>query len=224
MRFLVLTRDQYNDQLERAGAMQASDAFRVGSSGVRVTFPGAAPAAVDTPITGAKPPASGFTVIEAPSKEDAIAWVRTWPALDGDVEIREAGCPGGVPAVHTPRPPADAKQFFLILKSNARFEAGEIPDAPHLASMVRRNEEGTRAGVLVAGEGLQPSSRGVRVRSSGGKTTVVDGPFAEAKELIAGFWLIQVATLEDAIAWVRTYPYPFRADAEVEIRERVPTD
>ena len=84
--------------------------------------------------------------------------------------------------------------------------------------MVKHNEASVKAGVMLAGEGLQPSSRGARVKFSGGKPTVIDGPFAEAKELVAGFWLIQVKSKDEAIEWVKKYPFPFD-DSEIEIRQ-----
>ena len=86
-----------------------------------------------------------------------------------------------------------------------------------LAAMAKRNQEATDAGVMLAGEGLQPSSRGARLKFSKGKAAVIDGPFTEAKELIAGFWLIQVKSKEEAIEWVTRYPYPM-PDVEIEIR------
>ncbi len=110
-------------------------------------------------------------------------------------------------------------RFMVIIKADARSEAGEMPSERLLTEMGKYNEELVRAGVLLAGEGLHPSSKGARVRFSGSKRTVFDGPFAEAKELVAGFWLIQVSSKEEAIEWVKRIPNPDGGDSEVEIRQ-----
>jgi hypothetical protein len=94
-------------------------------------------------------------------------------------------------------------RFMVIVKANKDSEAGVMPSAEMLTKMGKFNEELTQAGVLLAAEGLHPSSKGARVRFSGGKRTVIDGPFAETKELVAGFWLWQCQSLEEAIAWLR---------------------
>ena len=107
-------------------------------------------------------------------------------------------------------------RFMILVKANEDSEAGVLPDEKVLTEMGRFNEELVKAGVLLAGEGLQPTSKGARVRFSGGKRTVIDGPFTEAKELIAGFWLIQVKSREEAIEWVKRAPME---DTEVEIRQ-----
>lgn len=110
-------------------------------------------------------------------------------------------------------------RFMVIVRATDESEAGVMPKAERLAEMGRFNEELVKAGVLLAGEGLHPSSRGARVHFSGSKRTVIDGPFAEAKELIAGFWLIQVKSLEEAIEWVKRCPNPFDSESDIEIRQ-----
>ena len=110
-------------------------------------------------------------------------------------------------------------RFMVIIKANARSEAGEMPSERLLLEMGKYNEELVRAGVMLAGEGLHPSSRGARVRFTGSKRTVIDGPFSETKELIAGFWLIQTKTREEAIEWVKRIPNPDGEDSEVELRQ-----
>ena len=109
-------------------------------------------------------------------------------------------------------------RVMVIVKATAESEAGEMPSEQLLAEMGKYNEELVKAGVLLAGEGLHPSSKGVRVRFSGGKRTVIDGPFAETKELIAGFWLWQVKSLDEAIEWAKRCPNPTGEEAEIEIR------
>jgi len=110
-------------------------------------------------------------------------------------------------------------RFMVIIKADASFEAGGMPSERFLAEMGKYNEELVRAGVLLAGEGLHPSSKGARVRFSGSKRTVGDGPFTETKELVAGFWLIQVTSKEEAIEWAKRIPNPDGVDAEIEIRQ-----
>jgi hypothetical protein len=112
-------------------------------------------------------------------------------------------------------------RVMVLIKANNDSEAGMLPDEKLLTEMGQFNEELVRAGVMLEGEGLHPSSKGKRVRLfSGGKRTVIDGPFAETKELIAGFWLWQVKSLEEAIEWVKRCPNPFPdTESEIEIRQ-----
>jgi hypothetical protein len=110
-------------------------------------------------------------------------------------------------------------RFMVIVKATADSEAGVMPSEELLAAMGKYNEELVAAGVMKAGEGLHPSSKGVRVRFSGNQRSVVDGPFAETKELIAGFWLWEVASLQECIEWVKRCPNPMPGDSEIEIRQ-----
>ncbi len=112
-------------------------------------------------------------------------------------------------------------RFMVLVKADKNSEAGVMPDQKILAEMGNFNEELVKAGVMLAGEGLQPSSKGARVKFSGGKKTVIDGPFTEAKELVAGFWLWQVKSKEEAIEWLKRAPFE---DTEVEIRQVFETD
>jgi hypothetical protein len=108
---------------------------------------------------------------------------------------------------------------MVIVKATKDSEAGVLPSEELLTAMGKYNEELAKAGILLAGEGLQPSSKGARVRFSGAKRTVIDGPFAETKELIAGFWLWKVKSKEEAIEWVKRCPNPMPGDSEIEIRQ-----
>lgn len=110
-------------------------------------------------------------------------------------------------------------KVMVIVKATPSSEAGEMPSEKLLADMGQYNEELVKAGVMLAGEGLHPSSKGHRVRFSGEKRTVIDGPFAETKELIAGFWLWRVDSMEQAIEWVKRCPNPMQEDSEIEIRQ-----
>jgi hypothetical protein len=108
---------------------------------------------------------------------------------------------------------------MVIVKATKDSEAGKMPSQELLEAMGKYNEELGKAGILLAGEGLHPSSKGARVRFSGSKRTVIDGPFPETKELIAGFWLWQVRSKEEAIEWVKRCPNPMPGDSEIEIRQ-----
>ena len=110
-------------------------------------------------------------------------------------------------------------RFMVMVKATPESEAGVMPSQEELAAMGKYNEELVKAGVMLAGEGLQPSSKGARVRFSGDKRTVIDGPFAETKELIAGFWILQCKSREEAIEWVKRFPNPMPGESEIEIRQ-----
>ena len=110
-------------------------------------------------------------------------------------------------------------KFMVIVKADKNSEAGIMPDEKLLAAMTAYNEELVKAGIMLAGEGLHPSSKGARVRFSGKNRTVTDGPFSETKELIAGFWLWEVKSLAEAIEWVKRCPNPMLGDSEIEIRQ-----
>jgi hypothetical protein len=110
-------------------------------------------------------------------------------------------------------------RFMVMVKATRDSEAGVMPGEQLLAEMGRYNEELVKAGVMQAGEGLHPSSKGARVRFSGQARSVIDGPFAETKELVAGFWLWQCASLQEAIEWVKRCPNPMKGDSEIEIRQ-----
>ncbi len=115
-------------------------------------------------------------------------------------------------------------RFMVIVKANAETEAGKLPSTELLTAMGKYNEDLVKAGVMLAGEGLQPSSKGARIKFSGSKRTVVDGPFAESKELIAGFWLWQCRSKEEAIEWAKRCPNPTGEESVLEIRQVFETD
>ena len=110
-------------------------------------------------------------------------------------------------------------KFMILVKATKDSEAGVMPSEKLLAEMGTFNEELVKAGVMLAGEGLHPSSKGARVRFSGAKRSVIDGPFAETKELVAGFWIWQVKSKEEAIEWVKRCPNPMPGESEIEIRQ-----
>jgi hypothetical protein len=110
-------------------------------------------------------------------------------------------------------------RFMIMVKANAESEAGEMPSEELLAAMGAYNEELVKAGIMLAGDGLHPSSKGARVKFSGNDRTVIDGPFAETKELVAGYWLWQVKSKDEAIEWVKRCPNPMEGESEIEIRQ-----
>jgi hypothetical protein len=110
-------------------------------------------------------------------------------------------------------------RFMVLVKATEESEAGIMPDEKMLAEMGEYNEKLVKAGIMLAGEGLHPSSKGARVRFSGTDRTVIDGPFSETKELVAGFWLIDVKSKEEAIEWVKRCPNPMPGESEIEIRQ-----
>jgi len=110
-------------------------------------------------------------------------------------------------------------RFIVMVKATRDSEAGKMPSEELLAAMAKFNEEMVKAGVMLDGNGLQPSSKGARVRFSADKRTVIDGPFAETKELVAGYWILQCKSLAEAIEWIRRCPNPHREDGEIEIRQ-----
>jgi hypothetical protein len=110
-------------------------------------------------------------------------------------------------------------RFMVMVKATKGSEAGEMPSTELLAAMGKYNEELVKAGIMLAGEGLHASSKGARIRFSGSKRSVIDGPFAETKELVAGFWIWQVRSLDEAIEWVKRCPNPMNEESDIEIRQ-----
>jgi hypothetical protein len=110
-------------------------------------------------------------------------------------------------------------RFMVMVKATKDSEAGVMPDTKMLADMTRYNEELVKAGIILAGEGLHPSSKGVRVRFSGSKRTVTEGPFSQTNELVAGFWIWQVKSREEAIEWIKRCPNPMPGDSDIELRQ-----
>ena len=110
-------------------------------------------------------------------------------------------------------------RFMVIVKASKDSEAGKMPSEEMLAAMAKFNEEMVKAGIMLDGAGLQASSKGARIRFSGNKRTVIDGPFAETKELVAGYWIIQVKSKAEAIEWMKRCPNPHEEDCEIEIRQ-----
>lgn len=172
---------------------------------------------------------AGFVLLEAASREDIVEQVRWWPLFDSGAvyEIRDAGCPGncvgfderGTAAGTLPQRKLDLTRYVVFLRSDSDTEADATPPAEVIDVMNQSNEAGVQQGVLLAGEGLKGTGSAVRVHYANSKTSVVDGPFTEVKELIAGYWMLQAASQAEAIAWAKAYPYPQPGDLMLEIRE-----
>ncbi len=165
---------------------------------------------------------AGFTIVEAPSKAAALEWARGWPVADGEgeveLEVRETGCSGDCHSIDTGRAPS-LTPYVVLLRSDEATEADLVPPPEVIERMNRCNAEGVAAGIVLAGAGLQPTSKGARLKLRGGRATVIDGPFTELKELIAGYWLIQAASRQAAVDWIAAYPFPLGPRMEVELRE-----
>ena len=207
-----------------AGALQPpalAVAFAPDSDARRLTLrPGGA-----TVTAGPFPPderlPAGFAVFEAPSRAAALAWLRERdtpaPSPGVTLELRETGCPGGCAGI-PPGAAGDDACYAILLRSDAGTERDAIPPREKLDRLNSFNAIHAAAGTLLAGDGLKSSARGVRVRAAAGRASIIDGPFAEAKELIAGFWMIRAPSIDAALAWARTLPYPTGPDVDVEIR------
>jgi len=225
---LVAAMGAYNEELVRAGMLLAGEGLQPSAKGARIRFSGGKPTVMDGPFTESKELIAGFTMVEAASREEVIEWLQRWPQEDGggnvSLEVREGGCPGGLRGVSgegAPALPEGFRRYMILLKANDRTETGAVPGGDGLGLMARRNDEAVKAGVLLMGEGLKPSASASRVKFSRGKASVMDGPFAEAKELLAGFWIIQARSLQAAVDWALAYPFPFRDTEEVEVEVRL---
>lgn len=214
----------YIQQLVDAGAMRGGEGLQPSAMGVRMQLSPDHVTIVDGPFAETKELIAGFSIIEVASKQEAIDWVSRWPRQDGggdvELEIRECGCPGGCAEVEATAPfDAQGKRFVVLLRSSAELESEAPVSREKLDALDAHNAAEAKAGVLLAADGLRSSARGARIKISAGKPAVVDGPFTEIKEMIAGYWMIRVASLQDAIEWARRNPYPTGPEVEVEIRQ-----
>jgi hypothetical protein len=239
---------QYNDELTRAGILLAADGLQASSKGARIRFADKKITVIDGPFAETKDLVAGFWIVRVKSKADAIEWAKKVPGTDVELEVRQvfelSDFPvdpaeeqggwrdqeqrfreGAYPEAATPATPPrqpGTKRFMVIHKGSAASEAGVLPDPKSLAEMGAIIQEQIDAGTLLAAEGLQPSSKGARVKASGTKRTIIDGPFAETKELVAGFSIVQKKTKADAIAFAKRCVVvcpPGMTEGELEVRE-----
>lgn len=234
MQFMVLRR---SDEFTEAGQAdhRLDEQFMPAAQGVWLSIDAGGVNRIDTPADPRRTIA-GFALIEAPSKQDAIAaWSERRPAVGGEYggkfsgedggeyggvyELREGGCPGGCAPVMPAQQAAPAGTRYAVLLRSTEELDSEAPVPQHqLDALDQHNAREAAAGVLLGASGLRASARGARISVARNTFSVVDGPFTELKELIAGYWLIRVASLKEAIAWASRNPYPTGPRVTVEIR------
>lgn len=243
----------FNERMAQAGVMKAGEGLRPSATGARVRLGGAKAKTMtvtDGPFAEARELVGGFWLVETASLADAVSWVKQAPFEGGEVEIRQLYELSDIPADPAeaadgwreqeqalrdsgagPAAPArkpGTTRFIVMLKADRVTESGALPTPEALAQMGALMTDLMTSGVVLGGEGLKPSSRGAKVRFSGSGRAVIDGPFTEAKELIAGYSIIQVPSKEDAVAFakrwlkihVETAAEPIEA-GEIEIRQLV---
>jgi hypothetical protein len=239
--------NKWTEELVKAGARLEGGRLQPSSQGARVHYAKGKFAVVDGPFAETKELIAGFCMIEAKSRDEAIAWAKRIPFQDGEVEVRPlfeltdfpvdpAEQPDGwrgkeeaFRAAATPPRRPGMIRYMGILRADKNTEASVMPDEKFLAAMGAFMEEGIKAGVFISGEGLQPSSKGARIRYSGSKRLVTDGPFAETKEVIAGYAILQFTSKAEAIEWTKRFvevdaPGRLGAESECEIRPFVEFD
>lgn len=167
-------------------------------------------------FTGTSWPFTQLAIVDAESRASVVAWLQGASGDGTEFEVRESGCAGGLPGVD-PASPATLPRFAVFVRADATTEAEAPPPAGRLDAMARANGDAVRTGLLLAADGLRSTARATRATVHAGRLTLRDGPFAEAKELIAGFWLVQAPAIDAVIDWVRRYPYA-QDQACVEIR------
>jgi hypothetical protein len=240
---------RYNKEMVAAGVLLGGEGLHPSSRGARVRLGARGYEVIDGPFAEAKELVGGYWLMQAESREQALDWLRRVPARDGSVELRPlydpedfpvdpAEQPGGwrdqelaareAAAVAAPPRKPGTKRFILLLKADAKTEAGTPPSEAVLAEMGKLMEEGVRTGAMIAGDGLKPSSVGARLRVKGGNVHTVDGPFAETKELIAGYTLLQLPSLAEAVTFAKRWLAVHRLvgvdESEIEIRELMEPD
>jgi hypothetical protein len=232
---------QFNEDLVKAGALVACDRLEPSSKGTRVHYGNGKFTVTDGPFAETKELIAGYCMIQAKSLEEAIGWAKRIPLKNGEVEVRPlfeledfpvdpAEQPGGwrekeeqMRAAPPPLRKPGTTRYMGLLKSDPDTEAGVLPDEKVLSAMGAFIEEGVKAGIFLSGEGLQPSSKSARVRYSGEKRIVTDGPFAETKELVAGYAILQFASKDEGIEWTKRFvqvdaPGRYAASCECELR------
>jgi hypothetical protein len=237
---LLLEMAKWTEELVKAGARLESGRLQPSSQGVRVRYANGKFTMTDGPFAETKELIAGFCLIQAKSLDEAIEWTKRVPFEEGEIELRPlyelfdfpvdaAEKPDGwrekeeqLRAAPPARKPGTIR-YMGIVKADKDTEAGVLPDEKSLAAMGAFLEEGVKDGVFLSGDGLRPSSKGARVRFSGSKRMVTDGPFAETKELIAGYTILQFTSKAEAIEWTKRFvqvdaPGRLGAESECEIR------
>jgi hypothetical protein len=239
-----------NEEMVHAGVMKAGEGLQPSSKGVRVHFNRGKLTVTDGPFAEAKNLIAGYWLIHTRSKAEAIAWAKKVPGGDTEIELRSlyeledfpidpteqpggwrdqeaalrsADGEAGGAEVKVPGRKPGTTRYLLMIKSDAMTESGATPSPEMLTAMGALMDEYTKSGAMLSGEGLKPSADGARVRRKGGKTTVLDGPFTESKELIAGYTMLQVASRAEAIdfakRWLPIHAAGGAEECEIEIRQ-----
>jgi len=232
------TMDKYNQELVTSGVLQSAEGLKASSHGARIRFTAGKPTVSEGPFADTRNVIAGYWIVRVPSKQAAVELAKKIPIADGEVELRqifevedfpvdpaeqpdgwrqhETDLRDGRKAAEPAATSSKTRRFIGFVKADARSEAGVMPTEAELSTMGAYTEEGMRAGIFLAGDGLQPSAKGALVRFRGGKTTVIDGPFAETKELVAGFGIMRVESKQEAIEWSLRMPI---IDGDLEVRE-----
>jgi hypothetical protein len=226
MQYMILRRADRRSEAGRLSPREESLLFaslQPSANAVRLSLRDGEATVTEGPFPDPAEMIAGFAIVDAPSKEAAVEWARAWPAAADEVEleIRESGCPGGCAQIIPAATPGAEKnrRFAILLRSSDDLESETPVPQSRLDALDMHNAIEARAGVLLAGDGLRTSARGARVKVAKNTFSVIDGPFTEIKEMIAGFWLIQVPSMADAIEWAKRNPYPVGPNVDVEIRE-----
>jgi hypothetical protein len=221
---------KFTEALVQAGALVACERLTPSAKGSRVRCAHQKTSVIDGPFAETKEVIAGICLIEAKSLEEAIGWAKRIPFQDGEVEVRPTFDLDDVviaPEEQQKSPPLARKpgtlRFMGLVKADRDSEAGLLPNEQALAAMGKFLDEATKAGILLAGEGLQASSKSARVRYSGSQRMVIDGPFAETKELVAGYMVVQFPSQADAIDWIKRFvqvdaPGRYQGQCECELR------
>lgn len=199
---LVMAMGKLTEEMAKAGVLRAGEGLHPSSKGVRLNFSGGKRSVTDGPFTESKGLIAGFVIIRVTSMDEAIEWATRFADVVGDVEIDirpvvefwDLGFGSKPEGLTTTR-------YMLAHKGDRNYEAGVLPAPELMTRMDSLMEEMTKAGVFLTAEGIKPSSKGVRLHYSRGKQTVTDGPFTEAKELIAGYAIFEVESLQEAVEW-----------------------
>lgn len=238
----MLEMAKFTEELVQAGALVGCERLHPSSKGVRVHYGDGKFTVTDGPFAETKELVAGFCMIRAESLDEAKRWAARIPLPDNEIDVRPlfelddfpedpAEQPDGwrekekqMQAAPPPARKPGTMRYMGLLKADPDTEAGKLPDEKLLTAMGAFLEEGTKAGIFLSGEGLQPSMKSARVRNVGGKQAVIDGPFAETKELVAGYAILQFATRDEAIDWTKRFvqvdaPGRYGQSCECELRQ-----
>src|SRR5262245_54977529 len=194
----------WTEELIKAGARIDADRLHPSSKGTRVRYAKGRVQVTDGPFAESKELIAGYCLIQANSLDEAVGWAKRVPFEEGEIEVRTVHELIDVPADPPARRPGTTRYLGMV-KSDPDVEAGKFPDEKSVANMGAFLGKAAKAGEFVSGQALQPSSKGARVRYSGRNRQVIDGPFAESKELVAGFMILQFKSNEEAIEWTRHF-------------------